>query len=191
MSSIVATIQRQAYSVAINEEGPGEKITLDGWEHPIDWKQIAPLARDIKKHGNVGGRYSLILGGKSYEVFARRITPPEEKNGQMYEIYIDGRRFEVIAEDERTRALAGLIKGSAHSGEATIYAPMPGLVVDVLLEVGAVVNAGQPVLVLEAMKMENDLSSPINGKIKKISANKGQTVDLGVALVVIDGNAEG
>jgi len=191
MSSIVATIQRQAYSVAINEEGPGEKITLDGQEHPIDWKQIAPLARDIKKHGNVGGRYSLILGGKSYEVFARRITPPEEKNGQTYEIYIDGQRFEVIAEDERTRALAGLIKGSAHSGEATIYAPMPGLVVDILLEVGAVVNAGQPVLVLEAMKMENDLSSPINGKIKKISANKGQTVDLGVALVVIDGNAEG
>ena len=191
MSSIVATIQKRAYSVAINEDEPGEKVTLDGQEHTIDWKQIAPLAQDIKKHGYAGGRYSLIMAGKSYEVFARCVTQPEGKNGQTYEIYIDGQRFEVIAEDERTRVLAGLIKGSAHSGEATIYAPMPGLVVDVLLEVGAGVKAGQPILVLEAMKMENDLSSPINGKIKKISVNKGQTVDLGVALVVIDGSAEG
>ncbi len=187
MSFIVATIEDQSYSVVINEEEPSVKVTLDGQEHAIDWKRIAPLARDEKKRGDVGGRYSLILGGRSYEVFARRVTRPEEKNGQRYEIYIEGQRFEVAAEDERTRALAGLIKGSVHSGEAIIYAPMPGLVVGVLQETGAEVKAGQPIIVLEAMKMENDLSSPINGKIKKISVSKGQTVDLGAVLVVIDG----
>ncbi len=191
MSSMVATIQNQTYAVAINEEEPTVKVSLDGHEHAIDWKQIAPLARDEKKHADVGGRYSLILAGRSYEVFARRIPHPEEKTGQSYEIYIDGQRFEIAAEDERARALAGLIKRTAHSGEATIYAPMPGLVVGVLLEMGAEVKAGQPIIVLEAMKMENDLSSPINGKIKKISVNKGQTVDLGAILVVIDGSAEG
>ena len=60
-----------------------------------------------------------------------------------------------------------------------------------MLEPGAEVKAGEPVIVLEAMKMENDLSSPINGKIKKISVQKGQTVDLGATLVVIDGSREG
>jgi biotin carboxyl carrier protein len=187
MSSMVATIQKQTYSVDINEEDPAVKVTLDGQGHAIDWKQIAPLARDEKKHGDIGGRFSLLLAGRSYEVFARRITRPEEKNGQRYEIYIDGQRFEVAAEDERTRALAVLLQGSAHSGEATIYAPMPGLVIGILQEAGAEVKAGQPIIVLEAMKMENDLTSPINGKIKKISVSKGQTVDLGAALVVIDG----
>lgn len=190
MSFIVTTIQGQAHSVEVNEDEPTVKVKLDGQEHIIDWKQIAPLARDEKKHGDVGGRYSLLLEGRSYDVFARHITQPAEKNGQTYEIHIDGQRFEVAAEDERARALAGLLEGSVHTGEATIYAPMPGLVVGVLLEPGAEVKAGEAVIVLEAMKMENDLSSPINGKIKKISVQKGQTVDLGAALVVIDGSTK-
>src|ERR1019366_6402988 len=155
MSFIVATIQGQAYSIEVNEEEPTAQVTLNGQGHIIDWKQIAPLARDEKKHGNPGGRYSLLLAGRSYDVFARCITPPEEKNAQTYEIFIDGQRFEVAAADERARALAGLIAGNVHSGEVTIYAPMPGLVVGVLLETGAEVRAGQPIIVLEAMKMEN------------------------------------
>jgi biotin carboxyl carrier protein len=187
MSFIVTTIQKQPYSVTINEDEPTAQVTLDGQGHTIDWQQIAPLARSEKKYGDVGGHYSLILAGRSYEVFARHITRPEEKNGQQYEIYVDGQRFEVAAEDERTKALSGLIQGNAHSGEAIIYAPMPGLVIGILQETGAEVKAGQPIIVLEAMKMENDLSSPINGKIKKISVSKGQTVDLGAALVTIDG----
>ncbi|HEY5004411.1 MAG TPA: acetyl-CoA carboxylase biotin carboxyl carrier protein subunit, partial [Ktedonobacteraceae bacterium] len=104
--------------------------------------------------------------------------------------FINGQRFEVATEDERARALTGLIKGSTHSSEATIYAPMPGLVIGMPLEVGTEVNAGQSVIVLEAMKMENDLSSPIHGRIKEFLVNKGQTVDLGAALVIIDGHSE-
>lgn len=188
MPHIVATIQKQIYSLAIHEEEATDKVTLDGQEHTIDWKQIAPLAHEAKRHGPVGGRYSLLLAGKSYEVFARLIT--EEKNGQTYEIFMNGQRFEVATEDERSQTLAGMIKGSAHNSGATVYAPMPGLVMSVALEAGAEVKAGQPIIVLEAMKMENDLSSPINGKIKEILVHKGQTVELGAALVVIDGNAE-
>jgi biotin carboxyl carrier protein len=196
MAFIVATIQSQAHSIEINADEintdePSVQVTLDGRGHTIDWKQIAPLARDEKKQGDPGAHYSLLLGGRSYDVFARRITRPEEKNAQTYEIFIDGQRFEVAAEDERTRVLAGLIAGTVRSGEVTIYAPMPGLVVGVLLEVGAEVKAGQPVIVLEAMKMENDLTAPLQGRIKKIAVQKGQTVDQGAALVVIDGNTEG
>ena len=62
---------------------------------------------------------------------------------------------------------------------------MPGLVIGIPLEKGAKVEAGQTVVVLEAMKMENDLSSPIAGSIREIRVNKGQTVDQGEVLVVI------
>jgi biotin carboxyl carrier protein len=188
MSHIVVTLDHQIYTLAINETEVVNKVTLDGQEHTIDWKLLAPLVKGAK--GDVGGRYSLLVAGKSYEVFARPITRPEAKNGQIYEIFIDGQLFEVATEDERTRALTGLIKGSTHSSEATIYAPMPGLVIGMPLEVGTEVKAGQSVIVLEAMKMENDLSSPINGKIKEFLVHKGQTVDLGAALVVIDGRLE-
>ena len=191
MSHIVATIQQQTYTLAINEADAANKITLDSQEQTIDWKLLAPLVQGAGRSGDVGGRYSLLIAGKSYEVFARSITRPEAKNGQTYEIFINGQRFEVATEDERARALTGLIKGNAHTSEATIYAPMPGLVIGMPLEVGAEVKAGQSVIVLEAMKMENDLSSPIHGRIKEILVNKGQTVDLGAALVIIDGRAEG
>ncbi len=190
MSHIVTTLHGQEYHIETGEDNHLEKITLDGQTHSIDWKQLASLATDAKGHVEVGGHYSLIIEGKTYEVFARRVTRSDEKNGQTYEIYIDGQRFEVKAEDERTRVLAGLIKGSDHSGEAIIYAPMPGLVVGVLLEVEAEVSSGQPVIVLEAMKMENDLASPITGKIKEILISKGQTVDLGDVLVVIRNDGE-
>ena len=190
MSHIVATLQQQTYALTINEADAANKVMLDNQEHTIDWKLLAPLVKNASKYGDVGGRYSLLIAGKSYEVFVRSITRPEAKTGQIYEIFLDGQRFEVVTEDERARALAGLIKGSAHSSEATIYAPMPGLVIGLPLEVGAEVKAGQSVIVLEAMKMENDLSSPIDGKIKEFLVKKGQTVDLGSALVIIDGRSE-
>ncbi len=190
MSHIVTTLHGQEHHIDTGEDEHLGKITLDGQTHVIDWKQLAPLATDAKGHVEAGGHYSLIIGGKTYEVFARRITRSDEKSGQTYEIFVGGQRFEVKAGDERTRLLAGLIKGGSHSGDATIHAPMPGLVVGVLLEVGAEVNSGQPVVVLEAMKMENDLSSPITGKIKEILVSKGQTVDLGDMLVVIGNDAE-
>jgi biotin carboxyl carrier protein len=185
MSHIITTLHGQEHHIDTSSDEHLGTITLDEQEYSIDWKQLAPLATDAKGHVDVGGRYSLILKGKTYEVFARRITRADQKNGQTYEISIGGQRFEVKAEDERTKLLAGLIKGGDHSGEATIHAPMPGLVVGVLMEAGAEVKMGQPVIVLEAMKMENDLASPINGKIKEILVNKGQTVDLGDVLVVI------
>ncbi|MBA2393702.1 MAG: acetyl-CoA carboxylase biotin carboxyl carrier protein subunit [Ktedonobacteraceae bacterium] len=189
MSRIVAITQQQTYALTIHDADTLNKVELDTHEHIIDWKRLAPLANGAI-YGPIGGRYSLLISGKSYDVFARPITRPEEKNGQTYEIFINGQRFEVTTEDERARTLTGLIKGSAHSGEATIYAPMPGLVIGMPLEVGTEVKAGQSVIVLEAMKMENDLSSPIRGKIKEILVNKGQTVDLGAALVIIDGRSE-
>ena len=89
-----------------------------------------------------------------------------------------------MVEDEREKALAGSVK-AAHTGEARVYAPMPGLVLGVPVEMGASVTLGQTVVVLEAMKMENDLAAPRAGTIKEIKVSKGQTVNQGDVLVVI------
>jgi biotin carboxyl carrier protein len=160
---------------------------LDGKKHTIDRQQIAPLGADAKGHVNAGGRYSLIIEGHSYEIFARRITKADAQDSETYEIQVEGQRFEVKVEDERARMLAGLVKSGAALGEANVQAPMPGLVIGLPLEEGARVTQGQTVVVLEAMKMENDLSSPISGIIKEIRVSKGQTVDQGQVLVVVAG----
>jgi len=71
-------------------------------------------------------------------------------------------------------------------GPVQVCAPMPGMVVDVLVEEGQEVTEGQGVLVVEAMKMENELKAPKDGVIRDLTAVKGQTVESGVALCMID-----
>jgi glutaconyl-CoA decarboxylase len=93
----------------------------------------------------------------------------------------------VHVEDEREKALAGTIKSAHEAGEAIVRAPMPGLVLGIPFEPGARVERGQTVAILEAMKMENDLASPIAGTIKEVKVAKGQTVNQGDALVVVSG----
>jgi biotin carboxyl carrier protein len=183
--SLMATVQQQTYRVDTEENGQQQNITLDGTAYAIDWRHIAPLAADAQGRVGQGGRYSLLLAGKSYDILARRITRPDQKDSQTYEIFVAGQRFEVKVEDERERLLAGLAHAGAHSGEMMVQAPMPGLVVGVPVEQGASVQAGETVVVLEAMKMENDLSAPLAGIVKEIRVNKGQTVDQGEVLVVI------
>ena len=178
----ISTIHQRSYTVDINKEHKLTSISLNGTNYELDWLQIATLAADSSE----GGRYSLLIEGKSYDIFARRLTQSDEKGRQTYEIFLAGQRFEVTAEDERTRMLAEVTRAGGSSGIARIQAPMPGLVVNVPLEVGASVEQGQAVIVLEAMKMENDLVSPITGTIKEIKVGKGQTVEQGAVLVLVE-----
>jgi biotin carboxyl carrier protein len=182
-----STVHEHAYRIETGEQSVQREITIDDREYKIDWRAIAPLAADAKGQVTLGGRFSLLIAGKSYEIFARRITKPDEDSSQTYEIQFAGQRFEVQVEDEREKALAGAVASAHAAGEARVRAPMPGLVIGVPLEVGASVSRGQTVVVLEAMKMENDLASPKAGIIKEIKVNKGQTVNQGDVLVVISG----
>jgi biotin carboxyl carrier protein len=179
-----SSVGDKAYTVDTGEDSPQREICIDGMRHSIDWRQIAPLAADTKGQYSVGGRFSLLIEGKSYEVFGRRVNKPEEK-GYRYEILVAGQRFEVSVEDEREKALTGSIQAAHESGEAMVRAPMPGLVLGLAMEPGAKVERGQTVVVLEAMKMENDLASPIGGRVKEIRVSKGQTVNQGDILVVV------
>lgn len=183
--SYIAAVGNQAHRVDAHEDEQQQSVILDSVTYTIDWRQIASLVADAR--GSTGGHYSLLLAGTSYDIFARPITKPDEKDSQTYEISVAGQRFEVKVEDERTKLLAGLVKTGAGTAEAAVHAPMPGLVIGISVEQGATVSAGQTVVVLEAMKMENDLSSPIAGAVKEIRVSKGQTVDQGEVLVVVAG----
>src|SRR5947209_6221876 len=139
----IATVNDQSFSIDTGEHKPQREILIDGVTHSIDWRQIAPLAADAKGQSSVGGSYSLIIAGKSYEVFARRLNKPDEKDGSTYEIHLLGQRFEVHVEDEREKTLAGSVRAGRETGEAMVRAPMPGLVLDTPLEVGASVEPEQ------------------------------------------------
>jgi pyruvate carboxylase subunit B len=94
-----------------------------------------------------------------------------------------GERFEVEVMDERTRHIRSLVStGGGHAGPASLKAPMPGLVVRILVEPGQTVAAGQGIVVLEAMKMENELKAHGPGVIDQIQVNSGQAVEKGALL---------
>ncbi|MBV8694383.1 MAG: biotin/lipoyl-binding protein [Ktedonobacteraceae bacterium] len=173
--SYIAVVGKQTYRIDAHRDEQQRSVTLDGTTYTIDWRAIAPVV------GNEGaGHYSLLIAGTSYDIFINKLV---EK--RTYEISFAGQRFEVKIEDERSKLLTELVKSGASADEAAVYAPMPGLVIDVPVEQGAAVTAGQTLVVLEAMKMENDLSSPIAGTIQKIRVTKGQTVEEGEVLVVV------
>lgn len=124
----------------------------------------------------------LTVGERVYRVLARR----GEARGE-YTLSIDGRAFVVEALDERTRAIRDLSAASAGAaGPAPLVAPMPGLVVRVNVAVGDQVVAGQGLVVMEAMKMENELRSASAGIVRLVHVAPGAAVNKGAVLVELE-----
>jgi acetyl/propionyl-CoA carboxylase alpha subunit len=113
-----------------------------------------------------------------------RIIVERREGRGRYTLWIDGYRFDVEALDERTRAIRELSRANAAaSGPAPIKAPMPGLIVRINVKPGDVVEAGQGVVVMEAMKMENELRATTAGTVKVVHTSPGATVEKGALLV--------
>jgi biotin carboxyl carrier protein len=127
------------------------------------------------------GRYTLMHEGL---VFECRIEGTPE-SGKTVEVFVGNRQFSIaITDPKRLRSAAA---ASAHAdGAARIIAPMPGKVVRVLLEAGAQVAAGDGVVVVEAMKMQNEMKSPKAGTVSALNAQVGATVNAGDVLAVIE-----
>jgi biotin carboxyl carrier protein len=122
------------------------------------------------------GVYSVLIDGRSYDA---RV---EETAGPLV-VVIDGYRFEIEVRDPRRRSR----HAGGHGGEGvqTVAAPMPGKVVRVLAAVGDEVTAGQGLLVVEAMKMQNEMKAPRAGKVLSLAAREGATVAAGEVLATI------
>ena len=104
-----------------------------------------------------------------------------------YTLWIDGFRHEIDALDERTRTIQDLAAAAAGPrGPAPLVAPMPGLVVRVNVTAGQPVTAGTGLIVMEAMKMENELRASANGIVKAVHAAPGQAVEKGALLVELE-----
>ncbi len=125
------------------------------------------------------GMYVVILKDRVFRCELERSS-----SGQTT-VIINGRRMSVTVRDKRhSRGPAG--GGAGASGKVNLIAPMPGKVVRVLLSPGDQVEPSQGVLVVEAMKMQNEVQSPKQGRVAEIRAGEGQTVNAGDILAVIE-----
>lgn len=104
-----------------------------------------------------------------------------------YTLWVDGYRFDVEALDERTSAIRELSKlSAAASGPAPLVAPMPGLIVRVNVQPGDTVGQGQGLIVMEAMKMENELRAQAAGTVKSVNVKPGTAVEKGTVLIEME-----
>ena len=124
---------------------------------------------------------SLTVDGRSHTLSAKQ----GDRRGR-WQIALGRERFTVDAVDERTRAIREMTGGGEAEAEKVVVAPMPGMVVKIEVEVGQAVKAGQGVVIVEAMKMENELKAPADGVVAKVLVQERQTVDKGATLIVLE-----
>ena len=122
------------------------------------------------------------IGDRVHRIVVRR----GDRRGR-YSLWIDGFRHEVDALDERTRAIQDLAAAAAGPrGPAPLVAPMPGLIVRVNVTQGQQITAGTGLVVMEAMKMENELRASASGVVKAVHVAPGQAVEKGALLVELE-----
>ena len=164
------------YVVRIGSED--HEVVLDGDGVHIDGDDVAAHVVPID-----GTPVRMItIGDQVHRVVVR----PGASRG-LYTLWLDGYRFEVEALDERTRAIRELSGASAGpTGPAPLVAPMPGLIVRVHVQVGDQVQVGQGLVVMEAMKMENELRVQAGGRVRNVLVAAGAVVEKGALLIELE-----
>jgi biotin carboxyl carrier protein len=165
------------YIVQLNDQRKGVSIEPEGVRYEDEAAVHGELS-DIE-----GSPVRMVkLGTHVYRVVA------EKRQGKgRYTLWVDGHRFETEALDERTRSIRDLSAANAGpTGPAPIIAPMPGLIVRVNVSVGDRVEAGQGLVVMEAMKMENELRATAAGTVKSVEVTPGTAVEKGALLVGLE-----
>jgi biotin carboxyl carrier protein len=135
-------------------------VSVDGKIYEVDFESVSgqPV-------------YSLIVDGKSHESYVAQVD-------DIWQVLLRGRLYPVSVEDEREKRLRAAAGGGvAETGEFHLKAPMPGLVVTIPVAEGQEVKNGQVLLILESMKMQNELKSPRDGKVNRIKVKAGESVE--------------
>ncbi len=158
-------ISGRTRTVEIERAGERLQFTLDGWAIGADAVEVA------------AGTYSILLGGQCFEV---RVQPVSDG----LRVHASGLEFPAQVLDPR--AWRGKRGGVVEAqGRQQITAPMPGKVVRVLVKAGDAVEAGQGLLVVEAMKMQNEVRAPKTGTVERLLVIEGQAVNAGEVLAVV------
>jgi len=149
----------------------GDVATVDGHAHRVSLTVIEDTPVSVLRLGD--------------EV--RRVVSRSGESRGRQTLWLDGFRFETEALDERARAIRELTgAAAAASGPAPIVAPMPGMVVRVSAQVGDVVQPGQGLVVMEAMKMENELRATTAGTVRAVLVQPGTAVEKGTVLLELE-----
>ncbi len=163
-----ATSGGREHRLDVRQAGEGIHVRLDDREFLVDLLRVNSAL------------YSLLIDGRSYE-----IEVPD--GGEAFVVLVNGQPFQVEIQDEQERRLRAAVgKGEARAAKRVVTAPMPGKVVRLLVKPGDAVSPGDGVIVVEAMKMENELKAPTAGTIKEIRVEEGKPVSGGDVLVVIE-----
>lgn len=144
------------------------QLTYDGQTYRAEVSQPEP------------GLYTVLLDNRVYRCAIVGLP------GGATEIVVNNTRRIPIVVRDRKRMRGGLGSSADASGQAVLTAPMPGKIVRVMVKTGDEVTANQGVLVVEAMKMQNEVQSPKDGKVIEVKVVEGQTVNAGETMVVIE-----
>ena len=161
-------VKDKTYLIEINDD---HHVMVDGVEYTIDFEAVSgqPV-------------YSLLINGRSYEAYIYE----GEDEPDAWQVLLHGDLHTVVVEDEREqrlRAAAGSVPDA--SGEVNVKAPMPGLIVAVPVAEGQEIKKGDIIIVLESMKMQNELRAPRDGTVGRVRAKAGQSVEHNQVLLTI------
>jgi len=141
-------------------------LAIDGRPLEADWAEIAPR------------KLSILIGGRSYTAEVKRSIPERDS---IYAVRVGTKTFEIEVRDPRRRR--GHEAAREHAGPEEIVAPMPGRIVKVLVEEKQDVRPDEGLLVIEAMKMQNEIRAPRAGRVEKIYIQAGAGVESGAKLI--------
>jgi biotin carboxyl carrier protein len=164
----IARLGEKTYTVEVEEVGKSlYRIAVDGSEFLVDGKKTGLT------------NYSLIVDNRSFEV---EVDVKEDE----YRVLVDGRNYHIDLVDERRVRVGGLQSGIQLQGRQNVSVPMPGKIIAVLVSEGDSVEKGQGLVIVEAMKMENEVRCPINGEVKEVRVKPGDAVEAGAVLAVVE-----
>lgn len=146
------------------------------------------------------GRYTVTIGGETWEVDARQpargtcslliqgasYAAGISGTGGAFLVEVGGEMYRIRVEEETRHLLRTRVAGPHRAGGQVLAAPMPGKVVQVAVREGQAVNAGDGLVVVEAMKMENEFKATVTGTVKEVRVQAGQSVNAGDVLIVIE-----
>jgi biotin carboxyl carrier protein len=161
----ITNIEDRQFEIEINSDF---EIMVDGKQIAVDFQSVADQPV-----------YSIILDGASYEASVHTTETG-------IQVLLHGKLYDAKVEDERQRRLRQSSGGPmVQSGELNILAPMPGLVVAVPVEDDQDVEKGDNLIILESMKMQNEIKAPRSGKVMRVRVRSGDSVDQNQVLITL------
>lgn len=166
---LLVEIQGKKHWIDLPESGPVDKVLIDGDVITFNKEDLL-----------TGSEMRILLNNHPYRAEVLQ-------SGEELKVVVDGVNYNANISDERTESINALMgsKASVRKRAGDIRAPMPGLVVKLLVEEGDKIKRGDGLILVEAMKMENEIKSPIDGVVDQVKVEAGKTVDKNQLLLVI------